>query len=66
MAELQMSYAKALASVKMAVYAEETPVQTLPKDHLTWISEALLDANISEGQVKAKFEAVQTRRIDRA
>lgn len=53
------SYAKALASIKMAVFAKETPTETLTKDQLTWISEAILDAVRVEREIKVKFLAVQ-------
>lgn len=58
MTEIRLSYAKAVESEKMAVYAKETPAQMLSKDQLTWISEALLEAIIAQDEVKVKFEAV--------
>lgn len=55
------SYAKAVASVKMAVFAKSSPIETLTKDQLTWISEAILDAVMEEKNVKVKFDAIQFR-----
>lgn len=59
MTEIRMSYAKAIASVKMAVYAKETPMQTLSKEQLTWISDALVDAIFIEKSMKVRFEGIQ-------
>lgn len=59
MTEIRMSYAKAIASVKMAVYARETPLQTLSKEQLTWISDALVEAIFTEKSMKVRFEGIQ-------
>lgn len=53
------TYAKALASVKMAVFAKEGIKETLTKEQLTWISEAILEAIRTEKEIKVKFLAVQ-------
>lgn len=57
--EIRVSYAKTVSSVKMAVFAKETPFLILSNEQLTWISEALLDAVLLEETVKVKFEAVR-------
>lgn len=52
------SYAKALACVKMAVFAKDAPVATLTREQLTWISESILDRVLEEENVKVKFRTI--------
>ena len=55
------NYARALKSVKMAVFAASSPNEMLTGSQLSELQDAIIDEAIAGAGIKAKFESIQFR-----